>query len=109
MNAAQLAIKSIDKSTIADVAGVERVSREYFILTSLEHKNVIRLVEVFQDDAKLYLVMEYAGKAALRTNTRMVTIVVELVFGDILLRYFARTAPLLLYSCVQAGETLTRG
>jgi hypothetical protein len=42
----QVAIKFIAKGSISDIAEVERVSREFFILTSLEHKNVIRLYEV---------------------------------------------------------------
>ena len=36
------------------------MSREYYILTSLAHRNVIRLLEVLQDERGLYLVMEYA-------------------------------------------------
>lgn len=62
---AQVAIKYIDKGSISDVSEVERVSREFFILTSLEHRNVIRLYEVLQDDTHLYLVMEFASEGTL--------------------------------------------
>ena len=56
-----MAIKYIDKAGITDIASVERVSREFFILTSLTHKNVIRLHEVLQDNQNLYLVMDFAA------------------------------------------------
>lgn len=55
------AIKSVDTTAIDDTAAVERTSREFFILTSLNHKNVIRLHEVFHEGGRLYLVMELAG------------------------------------------------
>ena len=42
----QFAIKIVAKGTIADVADIERVYRETFILTSLKHPNVIKLYEV---------------------------------------------------------------
>ena len=63
----QVAIKSISKVSIADIAEVERVSREFFILTCLEHRNVIRLIEVAQDARHLHLVMEYAGGGCLES------------------------------------------
>lgn len=45
---APVAIKVIDKKEVlrGGIAEVERASREFFILTSLDHKNVIRLTEV---------------------------------------------------------------
>ena len=46
----QVAIKIVDKSSIADVDDVERVCRETFILTSLKHENIIRLYEVNSQD-----------------------------------------------------------
>lgn len=61
----QVAVKMIQKGSISDIAEVERVSREFFILTSLDHKNVIRLYEVLQDADKLYLIMEFAGGGSL--------------------------------------------
>lgn len=56
-----VAIKAIDKTSVADVAEVERVTREFFILQSLDHRHVIKMREVLQDDDRLYLVMEFAG------------------------------------------------
>lgn len=56
----RVAIKTIDRSKVSDVSEVDRVAREYFILTGLNHRNVIRFIEVFLDETKLYLVMEFA-------------------------------------------------
>ncbi len=42
----KVAIKIVDKATIADVEDVERVYRETFILTTLKHRNIIKLHEV---------------------------------------------------------------
>ena len=42
----QVAIKIIAKSGISNVGFAERVSREFFILTCLDHENVIRLLAV---------------------------------------------------------------
>jgi serine/threonine protein kinase len=62
------AVKTLQKSQIADVSEVERVSQEFFILTSLDHRNVIRLYEVTQDDAHLYIVQEYAAGGSLEQH-----------------------------------------
>ena len=56
----RVAIKIISRVAVLDVSSVDRVSREFFILTSLEHKNVVRFIEVFADETKIYLVMEFA-------------------------------------------------
>ncbi|CAE7937911.1 MARK1, partial [Symbiodinium sp. KB8] len=56
----KVALKLIDKSTIRDVAEVARVTREFAILTSLNHNNVIRLYDVFHDPKYLCISMEYA-------------------------------------------------
>ncbi|KAA0167293.1 hypothetical protein FNF28_02825 [Cafeteria roenbergensis] len=68
------AVKVLDRLRVSDVSDVERVSREFFILTSLEHPNVIRLHRVEHVGGTLYLVMELAKggslKGALRRATR---------------------------------------
>jgi serine/threonine protein kinase len=56
----KVAIKIVEKATISDVEDVERVYRETFILTSLKHKNIIRLYEVIDTQTSLCLAMEYA-------------------------------------------------
>lgn len=62
----RVAVKSIERSMASDVSEVDRVAREFFILTSLSHRNVIRFIEVFLDEAKLYLVMEFARASGAR-------------------------------------------
>lgn len=63
----KVAIKVVQKSTIADVEDVERVYRETFILTTLKHKNIIKLFEVFDTSKAIMLAMEYAGGGELLT------------------------------------------
>jgi len=57
----KVAIKIVDKASIANVEDVERVYRETFILTTLKHKNIIRLYEVIDSPSAIMIVMEYAG------------------------------------------------
>lgn len=57
----QVAIKIVEKKTIADVEDVSRVYRETFILTSLKHGNIIKLFEVIDTPKSIMLAMEYAG------------------------------------------------
>ena len=59
------AIKMISKRKINDIDEAERVSREFFILTSLQHKNVIELHDVLQDKQRLFLIMELANGGSL--------------------------------------------
>mmetsp|Transcript_8467 Transcript_8467/g.16138 ORF Transcript_8467/g.16138 Transcript_8467/m.16138 type:complete len:366 (+) Transcript_8467:26-1123(+) len=57
----KVAVKIVNKATIADVEDVERVFRETFILTTLKHPNIIKLQEVFDTPDAIMLAMEYAG------------------------------------------------
>ena len=56
----EIAVKIVQKDSISDVEDVERVYRETFILTSLKHKNIIKLHEVFDTPKSILLAMEYA-------------------------------------------------
>lgn len=56
-----VAIKIVKKTSVSDVEDVERVFRETFILTTLKHKNIIKLFEVIDTADDIMLVMEYAG------------------------------------------------
>ncbi|CAE8682179.1 unnamed protein product, partial [Polarella glacialis] len=49
------AIKAIDKNKISDV---ERFQGEVDIQAALDHPNIVKLYEVFQDAKRYYLVME---------------------------------------------------
>lgn len=51
------------KNTIAE----KRVLQEIQLLRKLDHRNVIKLLEVFETDTTIYLVMEYMDKGDLYT------------------------------------------
>jgi serine/threonine protein kinase len=55
---ASVAIKLIDPATAGSSAG-DRFRREWRIQASLEHSNIVRLLDVGTSDGLLYLVMEY--------------------------------------------------
>jgi len=52
------AVKIIDKKLIGDIDDVLRYTREFAILNSLNHKNIIHLQEVQQNDRFFYIVMD---------------------------------------------------
>jgi len=68
----KFAIKMISKCQINDIGEAERVSREFFILTSLQHRNVIELHDVLQDKQRLFLVMELASGGSLDAVLRLI-------------------------------------
>lgn len=51
-------VKIIDKAAIKDVEDVNRYTREFAILNSITHKNIIRLHELHQNDFCFYVVMD---------------------------------------------------
>ena len=55
---AHIAIKVIDKARTDEL---ESVRSEVAFMTRLDHPNIIRLYEIFEQDKKLYLVMELAS------------------------------------------------
>lgn len=56
----RVAIKIIDKARLNDDT-LRMVQREVAIMKMLHHPNIIRLYEVIESDASLFLVMEYAS------------------------------------------------
>lgn len=56
-----VAIKTIEKSYMKDEASKKKVFREVYILKKIRHPNVIRLLEVFESNMHLLIVMEYAA------------------------------------------------
>lgn len=56
----KVAIKVLKKAKIADVADVERVAREIYILKLIRHQNLIQLYDIIDMPKKIYLIMEYA-------------------------------------------------
>jgi serine/threonine protein kinase len=57
-NHARFQVKIIDKAAIKDVEDVNRYTREFAILNSIQHKNIIRLHELQQNDQFFYVVMD---------------------------------------------------
>jgi serine/threonine protein kinase len=57
----QVAIKMIEKSYIQDAFSRRKVFQEVYILKKIRHSNIIRLLEVFESESHLLMVMEYAG------------------------------------------------
>lgn len=56
-----VAIKTIKKSYIKDEYSRRKVFQEIFILKKIRHSNIIRLLEVFESQKHILLVMEYAN------------------------------------------------
>lgn len=57
----KVAIKVVDKGSMSDIDDIERIYRETFILTSLNHRHIIKLIEVIDTPTNIMLVMEYAA------------------------------------------------
>ena len=55
-----MAVKILEKDRITDQADFERVNREIRILKSIRHPNVIKLYEIIETRARIFLIMEYA-------------------------------------------------
>jgi serine/threonine protein kinase len=56
-----VAIKIVDKGGMVDVDDVDRIYREVLILTHLKHRNIIKLIEVYDAGKSIMLAMEFAG------------------------------------------------
>jgi len=57
----EVAIKTIDKEYMQDEFSKRKVFQEVYLLKKIKHSNVIRLLEVFESNKHLLMVMEYAG------------------------------------------------
>jgi len=66
----EVAIKTIDKSSICDERTRRKVFQEVFVMKRINHKNVIKLLEVFESPQHLMIVLEYAGGGDLLQHVR---------------------------------------
>lgn len=57
----KVAIKTIDKSIIQDERTRRKVFQEVYVMKKINHPNVIKLLEVFESNRHLMIVLEYAG------------------------------------------------
>ena len=83
------AVKIFLKSTLTEEEiSTRSVFNEVEILKSLDHPNVLKVYEFFEDDAKCYIVMEYCGGGDLFDKTQQ--------SGTLTERYSAKVMRLLL-------------
>lgn len=61
----KVAIKKIDKSSVANKKIKATLLREVQIHKKLKHENIIRLLTNLEDDKFIYLILEYASKGNL--------------------------------------------
>lgn len=61
----KLAVKILEKEKIKEVADVERVTREIFILKQIRHPNIIQLYEIIETPKNLFFIMEHWAKGEL--------------------------------------------
>ena len=54
----KVAIKFINKNRLNNKGDNERIKNELKIITKLDHPNILKAFEVFEDDDNYYLVME---------------------------------------------------
>ncbi len=58
-------IKVMNKQNIIDQKMIEQINREIEIMYKLNHPHIIKLINHFEDDDNLYLIMHYASKGQL--------------------------------------------
>jgi serine/threonine protein kinase len=66
------AIKVINKSTILESNMVSQMNREIEIMYMLHHPHIIKLVNHFEDEDNIYLIMDFASKGQLYTHLKRV-------------------------------------
>ena len=59
------AVKIINKEFIKKISSINVLLREVTIHKNLKHPNIIQLVKYFEDNEKVYIVLEYASKGSL--------------------------------------------
>ncbi|OMJ78628.1 hypothetical protein SteCoe_21505 [Stentor coeruleus] len=57
----KIAIKTIENVFIKDERTRRKIFQEVFIMKKLKHRNIIRLLEVFESNKNVMIVLEYAG------------------------------------------------
>ncbi len=59
------AVKILEKEKIKEIADVERVTREIFILKLIRHPNIVQLYEIIETPKNLFFIMEHCAKGEL--------------------------------------------
>jgi len=55
----KVAVKILEKDKIKEIADVERVTREIFILKLIRHPHIIQLYEIIETPKNLFFIMEH--------------------------------------------------
>ena len=63
-------IKVIDKSSIKGLRLIDQINRVIEIMYKLNHPHIIKLINHFEDNEKIYLIMPYASKGQLYSLLR---------------------------------------
>ena len=61
----KVAVKILEKNQIKDESDKERIAREINILKLIKHPNITSLYEIYEDDFRLYIIVEMAEKGEL--------------------------------------------
>ena len=61
----KVAVKILEKEKIKEIADVERVTREIFILKLIRHPNIVQLYEIIETPKNLFFIMEHWAKGEL--------------------------------------------
>ncbi len=69
MDGQHYALKACKKSAIIRMKQVEHIRNEVNLLSKIDHPTIVSMLGVFQDNSKLYIVMEYVEGGEVRTCT----------------------------------------
>ena len=61
----KVAIKILEKSKIIEKEDLERIYREMKIIKQLNHKNIIKVNEIFENNEYYFIIMEYCERGEL--------------------------------------------
>ena len=61
----KVAIKLLEKSKIIEINDLERIQREISIIKNLNHPNIVKINEIFENENYYFLIMDYCSKGEL--------------------------------------------
>jgi serine/threonine-protein kinase len=65
-NKALVALKVLDPRLASDPDQRKRLEREARLAASLDHPNIVKVLDIGEDDGTPYIAMEYLGRALMR-------------------------------------------
>lgn len=88
-NGARRAVKIMKKNLLKSAGAKGKVDNEKAILKSLDHPNIVRLYEFFEDSKRLYVVMEYCNGGELFSQLLNKVIYSEIQVAKIMNQIFS--------------------